>query len=39
MWNPKNATSKLIYKTETFTVMGYKVMVTKGKRGVVERIN
>ena len=32
MWNLKN-TNELIYKTETFTDIENKLMVTKGKRG------
>ena len=32
MWNPKNDTNELIYKTNTFTDIENRLMVTKGER-------
>ena len=33
MWNQKNDTNELIYKTETDSDIENKLMVTKGERG------
>ena len=35
MWNLKNYTNELIYKTERLTDIENKIMVTKGERGVI----
>ena len=37
MWNLKNDTNELIYKTKTLTYIKNKLTVTKGKRACVIR--